>query len=367
MQSYLRIPGDETWPSSADWQTLNSTVGGRLVATIPQASVCHATPYANYDEAACSVVVKNTGHDYNGKSTGKGALSLWMRNLKTTETITSYQSKAYTGPAIKLGAGVLVGETHEAAAAEGYRAVGGECGSVGIAGGYSQGGGHSILNSKYGMGTDQVLEWEVVTARGEHLIATPEQNTDLYWALGGGGGGTYGVVLSMTTRLHKDGPFTGGSLGFTLEDAGNNAAIPQIGNNIGGALDLVRVDSVCEGILREVFDDDVVIQGGIRYVHEVGDIVIPLVGMESSEYLLTTNGVDKVNGNVSEYGRLTGTAEEPVSKSLDVLPMQVWIKKAAAAGMHPAVAELIQAMDAPGTSVYPKLHKKTACTSNIES
>lgn len=160
---------------------------------------------------------------YNGKSTGKGALSLWMRNLKTTETITNYQSKAYNGPAIKLGAGVLVGETYEAAAAEGYRAVGGECGSVGISGGYSQGGGHSILNSKYGMGTDQVLEWEVVTARGEHLIATPEQNTDLYWALSGGGGGTYGVVLSMTTRLHQDGPFTGGSLGFTLEDAGNNA------------------------------------------------------------------------------------------------------------------------------------------------
>lgn len=146
-----------------------------------------------------------------------------MRNLKTTETTTSYQSKAYSGPAIKLGTGVLVGEAYEAAAAEGYRAVGGECGSVGISGGYSQGGGHSILNSKYGMGTDQVLEWEVVTARGEHLIATPEQNTDLYWALSGGGGGTYGVVLSMTTRLHKDGPFTGGSLGFTLEDAGNNA------------------------------------------------------------------------------------------------------------------------------------------------
>lgn len=142
-------------------------------------------------------------------------------------------------------------------------------------------------------------------------------------------------------------------------------AIPKIGNNIRGALDLVRVDSVCEGILREVFDDNVVMQGGIRYVHEVGDIVIPLVGMESSDYLLTTNGVDKVNGNVSENGRLNGTVKKPVKKHLDILPMEVWIRKATAAGIHPAVAELIQAMDAPGASSYPKLLKKTAYRSDI--
>lgn len=55
------IPGDETWPSSADWQALNATVGGRLIATVPQASVCHTTPYANYDEAACSALRQEWG------------------------------------------------------------------------------------------------------------------------------------------------------------------------------------------------------------------------------------------------------------------------------------------------------------------
>lgn len=148
---------------------------------------------------------------------------MWTHNLKSTEIISNYTSSAYSGPAIKLGAGIIVGEAYEAAAAAGYRVVGGECGSVGITGGYSQGGGHSILNSAYGMGSDQILEWEVVTAQGEHLVATPKQNKDLYWALSGGGGGTYGVVLSMIVRLHDDGPVTGGSLIFTLEDAGNNA------------------------------------------------------------------------------------------------------------------------------------------------
>lgn len=135
-----------------------------------------------------------------------------MYNLKTTEVIEDYSSSSYSGPSIKLGAGVIVGEAYEAAHAAGYRIVGGECGSVGIAGGYAQGGGHSVLNTAYGMAADNVLEWELVTAEGQHLVATPDENADLYWALSGGGPGTYGVVLSMTAKLHAEGSFAGGSL-----------------------------------------------------------------------------------------------------------------------------------------------------------
>lgn len=142
-----------------------------------------------------------------------------MYNLKSADIIDHYRSKMYTGPAVKLGAGMGVGESYMAVHEKGYRIVGGECGTVGVAGGYSQGGGHSVLASENGLGADQVLEWEVVTPRGEHLIATPEQNSDLYWALSGGGGGTYGVVLSVTVRIYKDGQFAGGSLVFKSSDA----------------------------------------------------------------------------------------------------------------------------------------------------
>ncbi|TKA61915.1 hypothetical protein B0A55_11313, partial [Friedmanniomyces simplex] len=104
------------------------------------------------------LVIRNTGHDYNGKSTGSGALGI------------------YTGSAIKLGAGVMA--------------------------------------SKHGLAADQVLEWEVVTGTGEYLVANHETNSDLYWALSGGGGGTYGVTLSMTSKAHPDTPTSAMNLTF---------------------------------------------------------------------------------------------------------------------------------------------------------
>jgi FAD/FMN-containing dehydrogenase len=153
-----------------------------------------------------------------GKSTGQGALALWMYNLKTTEIIANYESPSYSGPAVKLGPGVIAGEAYEAVSAAGYRIVAPECGLTGIAGGYTQGVGHSQLATAHGMAADQVLEWELVTAAGEYLVATPEENADLYWALAGGGGGTYGVVLSMTSRAYPEGPVAGGSLVFNNTD-----------------------------------------------------------------------------------------------------------------------------------------------------
>jgi FAD/FMN-containing dehydrogenase len=61
---------------------------------------------------------------------------------------------------------------------------------VGVFGGYSQGGGHGPLISTYSPGADQILSAEVVTADGQFVTASSTENTDLFWALRGGGGGT---------------------------------------------------------------------------------------------------------------------------------------------------------------------------------
>lgn len=142
---------------------------------------------------------------YNGKSTGAGALAIWRHNIKDIE-FKNYKDAHYIGKAARLGAGVQGMEAYKAAKAQGLRMVGGECPTVGIAGGYSQGGGHSTLNSRYGLAADQVLEWEVIDGQGNFLVANRQQNTDLFWALSGGGGGAYGVVWSMTSKAHPDGP-----------------------------------------------------------------------------------------------------------------------------------------------------------------
>lgn len=86
--------------------------------------------------------------------------------------------------------------------------MGGECVTVGRFGDYKQGGGHSAFSSRLGLGADQALEWEVVDRMGRLLIASPVQHPDLYWALSGGGRGTYGVVSAMTVKAFPDIPAT---------------------------------------------------------------------------------------------------------------------------------------------------------------
>lgn len=70
------------------------------------------------------------------------------------------------------------------------------------------------MSSVHGMGADQVLEWEVVTASGELVTASPTQNAELYWALSGGGAGAYAVAVAVTVRAYPDLTVGGASLAF---------------------------------------------------------------------------------------------------------------------------------------------------------
>ncbi|CAG8984001.1 hypothetical protein HYALB_00009010 [Hymenoscyphus albidus] len=168
------------------------------------------------------LTIKNTGHDLLGKSTGRGALSLWTHHLNAIDFIEHYSGDdKYDGPAMRLGAGVLTSDAFEAAHEKGLRVVTGTCPNVGVTGGYTSGGGHGVFTSIYGLAADNVLEWEVVTADGDHIVATPKTHADLYWALSGGGAGTFAVVVSMVTRVYSDGPIGGASFMFDVETAGS--------------------------------------------------------------------------------------------------------------------------------------------------
>ena len=149
-------------------------------------------------------------------------MGVWTHYLKDIEFL-NWSDKNYKGKAIKIGAGVQGYEAIEAAQAQGLVAVGGECPTVGVAGGYTQGGGHSALSTSFGLGADQTLEWEVVTAAGKLVTASRTQNADLYWALSGGGGGTYGVVVSLTAKAHPDAVVSGASLMFYSSTTTSNS------------------------------------------------------------------------------------------------------------------------------------------------
>lgn len=117
-----------------------------------------------------------------------------------------------------MAAGVQGSDIYEAANAQGVVVVGGECATVGPVGGFTQGGGHSALSSRFGLAADQVLEWQVVDGHGQLLSASRTVNCDLYWALSGGGGGTYGVVYSMTVKTFPDFPVAGVVLKFYAQN-----------------------------------------------------------------------------------------------------------------------------------------------------
>ncbi|KAK3215249.1 hypothetical protein GRF29_19g2663603 [Pseudopithomyces chartarum] len=202
----------------------NCTRGGFPMYVINATEPKHVQMGVNFARnTGVRLVVKNTGHDFLGKSGGKDALSIWTHHFKDIEYTKNFVDTkgGYSGPAFKAGVGVQAFEIYKAAHEKGHSVVGGEGETVGIFGGYIQGGGHSPLTSLYGTGADQVLAFEVVTADGEFVTANSTSNTDLFWAMRGGGGSTFGVATSVTVKAHPDFPTTASRFSFTSEKMGN--------------------------------------------------------------------------------------------------------------------------------------------------
>jgi FAD/FMN-containing dehydrogenase len=103
--------------------------------------------------------------------------------------------------AATFAAGERVRDVYEFTAVHDAIIVAGSAEDVGIMGWFT-GGGHGPLSSTYGMGADNVLQVKVVTTSGELLTANACQNEDLFWALSGGGGGTFGVVIEVTMKAY---------------------------------------------------------------------------------------------------------------------------------------------------------------------
>ncbi|KAJ5637058.1 FAD binding domain-containing protein [Penicillium lividum] len=151
------------------------------------------------------ISVKNTGHDFYGRSSVPNTLAIWTKNL---ENLTFYSNfTAQDCPASnsqnvgELGAGVIAGDAYRFFNDHGMDIMGGYEESVGVAGGFAQGGGVGSFTTTYGLMADNAVEFEVVTADGELRVINQCNDPDLFWAMRGGGGGTYAVLTKYRVQL----------------------------------------------------------------------------------------------------------------------------------------------------------------------
>lgn len=117
------------------------------------------------------LVIKNSGHDFLGRSSAPNSLQIFTRELKEISIVDEFVPTVPDGEdapegikAVTLGAGVQLHEMYEYLAPHGLMVVGGTANTVGVAGGYIQGGGHSLLAWLHGMASDNALEFQVVLA-----------------------------------------------------------------------------------------------------------------------------------------------------------------------------------------------------------
>jgi FAD/FMN-containing dehydrogenase len=264
-------PSDPGWPSPSAWKQLNDAVGGNLVpvnfplsaegeaakllsgsdiknpyyigdqpgltqtlgwvdawATKPSV---YAVAARNAHDIAAAVnfarennlrlVVKGGGHSYQGTSNAPDSLLIWTRHMNDIEMHPAFvpQGCEHTlqpQPAVTVGAGTIGMQAYQAVTTKGGKYVqGGGCTTVCL-GGLVQSGGFGSYSKHYGSAAGNLLEAEVVTVDGQIRIANACTNPDLFWALKGGGGGTFGVVSKMTLRVH-DLPEFFGIVNFTVK------------------------------------------------------------------------------------------------------------------------------------------------------
>ncbi|MEO8619379.1 MAG: FAD-binding protein, partial [Sphingomicrobium sp.] len=251
--------GDLAWPSEAQWRELNAAVSNRLIRPVSPLRQCAgstsrtncealfrnlANPYLIRDDPGLTqtlgwvdgwvsnpssfavaaqsaadvaaavrfakrhnlrLAVKGGGHSYQGTSNAPDSLLIWTRNLTNIRMHQDFRPQSCgqsEGPAVSLGAGLVWQEAYDAVTTRGGRYVqGGGCSTVGVAGLISSGG-FGTYSKGFGTAASHMLEAEVVTADGEIRTVNRCRDPDLFWALKGGGGSSFGVITRVTLRTH---------------------------------------------------------------------------------------------------------------------------------------------------------------------
>ncbi|KZP23493.1 FAD-binding domain-containing protein [Athelia psychrophila] len=185
------------------------------------------------------IVIKNTGHDYQGRSSARDGFALWTHGIRGITRAQSFVPAGCTATpqdSITVASGEQWETVYQFADDAGVLVVGGDCDTVGAGGGWLLGGGHSVLSPSYGLGVDNLLQAEIVTPDGKLQTVSECSNPDLFWAIRGGGAGTWGVLTQVTYKVHPIVPlhavFLGKSNSSTQENAQMISALASIAPNL---------------------------------------------------------------------------------------------------------------------------------------
>jgi FAD/FMN-containing dehydrogenase len=137
--------------------------------------------------------IRSGGHSYEGFSQSPD-LVIDVRGMKAIMLSADKKS-------VSIGSGSSLGSVYDALASSHLAIPAGSCFPVGVAG-HSLGGGFGLLGRPFGLACDGILSMEVVDASGNILTASEQKNPDLFWALRGGGGGSFGVVTNFNFRTN---------------------------------------------------------------------------------------------------------------------------------------------------------------------
>jgi FAD binding domain/Berberine and berberine like len=179
-----------------------------LIAVCADADdVCHAVEFAR--ENRLLAAVRSGGHSQLGHSVCDDGIVIDLSGLKQVDINLGHAvARAQTG--------LRAGELDAITQAFGLATTLGQCPSVGI-GGLTTGGGFGWLTARHGLSCDNVVSAQVVTADGRILIATQNDNQDLFWAIRGGGG-NFGIAVEFEYRLHPVTQVVGGMLSYPVSE-----------------------------------------------------------------------------------------------------------------------------------------------------
>lgn len=204
------VPGDAAYDTARQvWNAMVDRRPAAIVRCAGAADVPHVITYAREHDLELSV--RGGGHNIGGSSVCDGGVVIDMSRM-TDVVVDATRRLASVQPGATLAHVDAATQVHGLATPLGINST------TGVAG-LTLGGGFGWLTRKCGMTIDNLMSADVVTADGKQLPASERQNSDLFWAIRGGGG-NFGVVTRFEFGLHPVGPdIVAGLLVFPYDQA----------------------------------------------------------------------------------------------------------------------------------------------------